>query len=89
MGNEGHFPLISVLDVDIVVLPSNIKLGEVLCIFKFVNEVRDKRKRIGVLDGVFIQIMIVLAGAKFPILLLDKEERGGLGRIRGMDLSRG
>ena len=79
----------SVLDADVVVPPLNIKLGEVLHIFEFVNEVRDERERVGISDGVFVQVMIVLAGAEFPILLLDKEKRGGLGRIGGTDLSRG
>ena len=89
MGDEGHLPLMSVLDADVVVPPSNIKLSEVLCIFEFVNKVGDEKKRVDVSDGMFIQIMIVLAGAEFPILLLDKEKRGGLGRIGGTDLSRG
>ena len=89
VGDKGCFPLMSVLDADVVVPPSNIKLSEVLCIFEFVNKVGDERKRVDVSDGMFIQIMIVLAGAEFPILLLDKEKRGGLGRIGGTDLSRG
>ena len=54
MSDEGHFPLMSVLDADIVAPPSNIKLGEMFCIFEFVNEVRDERKGVGVLDGVLI-----------------------------------
>ena len=54
MGDEGHLPLMSVLDADVVVPPLNIKLGEVLHIFEFVNEVRDERKGVGVLDGVLI-----------------------------------
>ena len=86
MGDEGCFPLMSILDADVVVPPLNVKLGKVLCILEFVDEVRDERERVGILDGVLIQILIVLAGAEFPILLLDKKEGGGLGRIGGMDL---
>ena len=77
----------SILDVDIVVSPSNIKLGEVFHILEFVNEVGDERERIGVLDGVFVQIAIILAGAEFPVLFFDKEEGGGLGKVGGVDLS--
>ena len=89
MGNEGCLPLMPILDVDIVVSPSNIKLGEVFCILEFVNKIGDKRERIGISDGVLVQIVIVLAGVGFPILLFDKEEGGGLGRVGGADLSQG
>ena len=78
-----------ILDVDIVVSPSDIKLGEVFCILEFIDEVRDERERIGVLDGMLIQVVIILAGTEFSILLFDEEERGGLGRVGGVDLSRG
>ena len=39
VGNESGFPLISVLDSDIVISPLYIKLGEDLGVFEFVNEV--------------------------------------------------
>ena len=39
VGNEGGFPLVSVLDSDIVISPLHIKLGEDLGIFEFVNEI--------------------------------------------------
>ena len=68
MGNEGCLSLMSILDVDIVVSSSNIKLGEVFHILEFVNEVGDERERIGVLNGVVVQIAIILAGAEFPVL---------------------
>jgi len=41
VGFEGHFPLISVFDTDIVVSPSDIQFGEILGAFEFVNEFRD------------------------------------------------
>ena len=73
MGDEGHFLLMSILDADVVVPPSNIKLGEMFHIFEFVDKVRDERERVGISDGVFIQVMVVLAGAEFPILLDEKK----------------
>ena len=37
VSDEGCLPLVSFLDVNIVISPSYIKLGEDLCIFEFVN----------------------------------------------------
>ena len=67
MGNEGCLPLMPILDMDIVVSPLDIKLGEVFCILEFIDEVRDERERRGVLDGMLIQVAVILAGMKFPI----------------------
>ena len=44
----------SILDVDIVVPPLNVKLGEMFHIFELVNEVGDEREGVGILDGMFI-----------------------------------
>ena len=89
VGNEGCLPLVSILDVDIVVSPSNIKLGEVFHVLKFVNKVKDEGERIGISDGVLVQVAIVLAGVEFPVLLFDKEEKGGLGGVGGANLPQG
>ena len=40
MGGKGSFPLVSVLDVHIIVPPSDIEFGEELCSLEFVKEVR-------------------------------------------------
>ena len=87
--NEGCLPLMSILDVDIVVSPSDVELGEVFCIFEFIDEVGDEGKEVGISDGMFIQVVIILTGAEFPILLLDKEEGGGLERVGRVDLFQG
>ena len=76
MGDEGCFPLISILDVDIVVLPSDVKLGEVFCILEFIDKVGDEGERIGISDGMFIRVVVILAGMEFPILPFDDEEGG-------------
>jgi len=39
VGDEGSLPLMSVLDADVVVAPSNVKLSEDLGIFEFIDEV--------------------------------------------------
>ena len=78
-----------ILDVDIVVSPSDVKFGEVFCILEFVDKIRDERKRVGVLDDMLIQVAVTLAGTEFPILFFDEEKRGGLERVGGADLSEG
>ena len=51
-------------------------MGELL---KVINKIRDKGEGIGVLYSVFIQVLVILYGAEFSILLLDEEKGGGLG----------
>ena len=41
VGNEGSFPLVTIFDLDIVISPLYVKLGEDLGIFEFVDEVGD------------------------------------------------
>src|SRR5713226_3547784 len=41
---EGSFPSISFLDLNIIVSPSYIELGEDLCILQFINDIGNKRK---------------------------------------------
>ena len=78
MGNEGCLPLVAVLDSYIVVPPAYVKLGEDLSVSQFIYEVRDEGKGVGVTDGVFVDIMVVLAGANSTVFLFDEEEGGGL-----------
>ena len=49
--DEGCFPLVAVLDMDVVVSPTNIKFGEVMGIFQLVYKVRDEGKRVGVMGS--------------------------------------
>ena len=86
MSDEGHLPLVTVFDADIVVPPSDVELGEVTSVFQLVNKVRNEGKGVGVVGGVFTEVSIVLAGTEFAILLLDKEERGCLGGVRRTNL---
>ena len=89
MGNEGCFRLVTILDSYVVVPPSDIKLGEDLGILQLVYEVGDEGKRVGIANGVFVNVAVVLAGAESAILLLDEEEGGGLRRIGRSYLSGG
>ena len=46
MGNEGSFPLMPVFDLDIIVFPLDVKLGEDFRPLEFINEVRNEGKRV-------------------------------------------
>ena len=87
VSDEGGFPLVSVLDSYIVISPPNIEFGEDLSISEFIYEVGDERKGVGVVDGVFVDVAIVLAGAESSVFLFDKEKGRSLGRIGWADLS--
>ena len=69
MGNESSLPLVPILDSDIVIPPSYIKLGEDLGIFEFVDEVRDQRKGVSVSDCVVVKVLVVLAGSKTSVMI--------------------
>ena len=81
MDDESRFPLMAVFDVNVIIPLANIELSKVVSIFQLVHKVGDKGEWIGITGGVFIKVVVVLAGAEFSVLLLDKEERGCLGRI--------
>ena len=87
MGDEGGFPLVSVFDSYIVISPPNVEFGEDLSVSQFIYEVGDERKGVGVADGMFVDVAVVLARAESSILLFDEEEGRGLGRIGWADFS--
>jgi hypothetical protein len=78
VGDKCSFPLISIFDPDVIVSPLYVYLGEIFCAFEFVEKIRDSGKRVGVADGGFVELLIVLAGTERTVLLFDKEEGGGL-----------
>jgi len=87
MGDEGGLPLVSVFDADVVVAPSNIELGEDFGVSEFIDEVGDWGKWVGISNGMFVEVSIVLAWSESSVLFLDKEKGGGLGRVGGTDFS--
>ena len=74
VGDEGGLPLVSVLDPYVIVPPSDVELGKDLSISQFVYEVGDERKGIGVANGVFVDVAIVLTRAESSVFLFDEEE---------------
>ena len=85
--NEGGFPLMPVFDSDIIVSPSDIKLGEEFRPLEFIDEVRDERERVCVMDGMFIDIAIVLTGSEAAIFLFNEEERRRLWGVKGANFA--
>ena len=59
--DEGSFPLVFFTNVDVVIAPSDVKLCEEGGILHVIDEFRDKRQRVCILDGVGIKILVVLA----------------------------
>ena len=88
VGNESGFPLVSILDLDVVISPSYVKLGEDLGVFEFVDEVRDQREGVCISDCMAVKVLVILAGSKASILCLDEEERRGLGGFGRTDFPR-
>ena len=87
MGDEGSFPLMSIFDLDILISPLDVKLGEDFCPLEFIDEVRDEGKRVCIMDSVFVNVAIVLTGSEASIFLFDEEERGCLWGIRGANFA--
>ena len=74
MSDEGSLSLVPVLDANIVIAPLNIEFGKQFGSPQFVDKVGDQGKGVGISDGVFVQVAVVLTGTKLPIFLIDKEE---------------
>ena len=81
MGDEGHFPLVPILNVNVVVPPLNIKFSKDLGIFNLINEVLDEGERVCVFDSVTVDVLVRSEGIRGGIFLVDKEEGCCLGRV--------
>ena len=51
-GDESHFPLVLFPDVNVVISPTNVELGEQGGFFHVINEFGNQGERIGISDGV-------------------------------------
>ena len=78
VSDEGRLPLMAVFNLYVVIPPPYVELGENRGVSQFVHEVRDEGEGVGVTNGVFIDISVVLAGAESSIFLFDEEEGRGL-----------
>ena len=83
VGDEGGLPLVSVFDPYVVISPLGIKFGEDLGVSQFIYEVGDEGKGVGVANGVFVDVTVVLARAESSILLLTKKNGEAWGELDG------
>ena len=74
-GDKGSFPLIFLSDTNVVISPTNVEFSEQDRFLHIIDEFRDEGERVGVLDGVGVQVAIILAWVKGSILLWYEEER--------------
>ena len=74
MGDKGCLPLMAIFDLHIVVSPTNVEFGEDFGISQFVDKIRDEGKGVSVTDGMFIDVVVMLAGMESSIFLFEEEE---------------
>ena len=60
-GDERCFPLVFLPDANVVITPSNIKLGEQSRVLHIINQLRDEGERIPIANSVGVEISIILA----------------------------
>ena len=82
----GHFPLLSILNANVVISPLNIEFGKDPSIFNLINEVLNKGE-IGIFDGVTVDVLVILARLEASFLLTEKKE-AAWGEFKGWTLSR-
>ena len=59
--DECRFPLVFLLNANVVITPSNIKLHEQCGVLHIVDQLRNEGERIPVVNGVGIEVSIILA----------------------------
>ena len=62
-GDKGGFPLVFFTNADVVISPPDVEFCEEGGILHVVDEFRDERQRVCILDGVGIKISVVLERA--------------------------
>lgn len=75
--SEYSFPLISIFDANVVISCMDIKSCEVFSTFESIENGVNVGNGVGILDSVFIEI-IILDWLKFAVFFLNKEEQCGL-----------
>ena len=60
-GDKGSLPLVLFSDANVVVSPLNVKLGKQCGLFHVINEFRNEGKRVGILDCMGVQVVVILA----------------------------
>ena len=60
--------------MDVAEACPDVDLGEVFGVPKFIHDVRDEGEGVTVLDRIFVEFSVVLRGAEFAVLFVNKEE---------------
>ena len=80
---EGRFPMVIWVNQDVVVSGADIHFGEVLRVAQLRNQGGNQGEGICILDCPFVDVMIILAGAKGAVFLSYKEESTAWGDFNG------
>ena len=72
---EHGFPLVALLDGDIVKAPPDVEFREELGSFQTVDEIVDQREWVLVLHGHCIKHLVVLYEPEAAVLLFDEEDQ--------------
>ncbi|KAG5349515.1 hypothetical protein C0989_003337 [Termitomyces sp. Mn162] len=75
VGLEGHLPLVSFLNMHIVVTLPDIQFSEVSCTLEVVDELGDEGERVAILHHHGVEYLIVLYQSERAILLFDEEDQ--------------
>ncbi|KAF9812584.1 hypothetical protein IEO21_06106 [Rhodonia placenta] len=79
---KGRLPFVTGFDPDVVVPPSDIKLGEERSTAELIHHFGDQRQGVAIFDCDRVQPAVVLYRSKCPFLLFDEEEGGRNGWLR-------
>ena len=85
--DECHLPLVFLLNVNVVIAPSNIKLGEQCGVLHIIHQLRDEGERIPIANGVGIEISIILAWPQGSVFFGHKEKWRSLWGFQGYNSS--
>ena len=81
------FPLVFLLNANVVITPLYIKLHEKSGVFHVIDQLGNQGEWVPIVDGVAVEITIILTRAKSSNLLRDKEERSSLWGFGGYNTS--
>ncbi|KAG6872476.1 hypothetical protein C0993_002128, partial [Termitomyces sp. T159_Od127] len=74
IGPKGSLPLVSFLNVHIVVAPPDVQFGEVLRPPEVIDELGDEGERVAILHRHGVKDLVVLDQPERAILLFDEED---------------
>ena len=86
MADERGFPLVSLLNPNVVVSPAKVYLCEVLQSLELVDELQDEWKRVVVPNCMLVQVPVVLNHSLSSVFLRHEEYGGSLLRLGWADI---